>query len=131
MTFPYTQHKDQKIMTLSIFPNIPSWARERIRIDHTKDQNIDTIFILRLCYLQTLLVTKDNFKFTWRRTLMRERWTIMSISKRGRTRMLKELREARSPTRLWTIVMVPATQLIRSKCLTPALAPRNMTVTAQ
>lgn len=114
-------------MTLSIFPNIPSWARERIRIDHTKDENIDTIFILRLRYVQTLLVTKDNFKFTWRRTLMYERWTIMSISKRGRARMLKELREARSPTRLWTIVMVPAAQLIRSKRLTPTLTPHNMT----
>ncbi|KAJ6408900.1 hypothetical protein OIU84_008575, partial [Salix udensis] len=41
--------------------------------------------------------------------------------------MLEELREARSPTRLWTIVMVPAAQLIRSKCLTPTLTSRNTT----
>lgn len=53
----------------------------------------------------------------------------MGVSKRRRTSALEELGVVRSPTRLWTVVVVPATQLIRTESLTTTLASHHRTVT--
>ena len=50
----------------------------------------------------------------------------MGIGKRGWTSMLEELREAGSSACLRTVVVVPATQLIGTKRLTPALAGHHL-----
>lgn len=75
------------------------------------------------------LVAENDFELTWRRALMPQRRTVMCIGKRSRTSVLKELREGRSPTRLWAIIVVPTTQFIGTKSFTPTLTSNNWTVT--
>lgn len=60
---------------------------------------------------------------------MHERRAVMGISHRGWTSVLEELRKARSPTCLRTVVMVPTTQLVRAKRLTPTLTCHHGAVT--
>lgn len=62
---------------------------------------------------------------------MHKRGAIVSVSEGGGTRVLEKLRETRRPTRLWTVVVVPAAQLVRAISLAPALAPNHRTVTSR
>jgi hypothetical protein len=77
------------------------------------------------------LVAEDDLQLTWRRAFVHKSWAIMGIRKRGRARMLEELREARSPTRLRTVVVVPTAQLVRTERLAPTLARHDRPVTGR
>lgn len=60
---------------------------------------------------------------------MHERGAVVSVSEGGGTRVLEKLRETRCPTRLWTVVVIPAAELVRAEGFAPALAPNNRPVT--
>lgn len=66
-------------------------------------------------------MAEDDLELTWRRALVHEGRAVVRVRKRSRTRVLEELREARRPTRLGAIVLVPTTQLVGPKRLTRAL----------
>lgn len=69
-----------------------------------------------------------NLKFTWRRTLVHERRAVMGIRKRGGASLLEKLGITRRLTRLRTIVMVPATKLVRTKGFAPTLTTHHRTL---
>lgn len=60
---------------------------------------------------------------------MHERGAVVCVSEGGGTRVLEKLGETRRPTRMWTVVVVPATQLVGTVRLAPALAPDHRPVT--
>ncbi|KAA8543909.1 hypothetical protein F0562_021915 [Nyssa sinensis] len=75
-----------------------------------------------------LLVTENDLELTWRRALVRERRAIVRIGERGRTRVLEELGVTRTTTRLRTVVMVSATELVRTERFTATLARHDGSV---
>lgn len=81
--------------------------------------------------LSCFLVAEDDFQLTWGRTLVHERGTIMGVRKRGWTCVLEELREGRGPTRLRTVVVVPAAQLVCTKGLAPTLTAYDRPVSGR
>lgn len=66
-------------------------------------------------------MTEDDLELARRRTLVRQRRAIMRIRESSRARLLEKLRVTRRPTRVGTVVVIPTTELVRPKSLTPAL----------
>lgn len=72
------------------------------------------------------LVTENDLKLARRRALVYKRGTIVRVRKRCGARVFKKLRVARTFTSLRAIKMVPTTQLVGPKSLTPALTPQHV-----
>lgn len=75
-----------------------------------------------------LSVAEDDLELTWRRAVMHKRRRVVGVREAGGTSVLEERRVARSPASLRAVVVVPATQLVRTERLAAALAPHDVTV---
>lgn len=76
----------------------------------------------------TLSMAEDDLKLTRRGTVVGEAGAVVGVGEGGGASVLEELRIARSPACRWTVVMSPATKLVRAVRLAPALARDHVTV---
>lgn len=73
-------------------------------------------------------MAEDDLELTWRRALVDERRAIMRISESSGASMLEKLRVVGSPASLRTVIVVPATDLIRTESFASTLASHHRTV---